>query len=440
MKYTHILADFCTKAWAIREETLIAMRDVLRLQVSGVKWNTTEIRERIDAANEKTGTHAHVGQDFQFLAIEATHGEIEARRGGSAGPSGTVALIPIVGIISHRMNMMGDISGPGGTSIQKLTGQFRQAMQDPNCKAIVFDVDSPGGSVEGVPELAAEILEGRKRKPITAVFNSMGCSAAYWLASAASEVVCTMSGQCGSIGVYMVHQDESKALENEGVKITMIKAGKFKTEGDPSQPLSDEARAAFQSKVDDYYGMFIKAVAQNRSTSQAKVKDGYGEGRSLLAGDAVKANLADRTGTLDDVLAKYGVKSGGAIQMAASTSSPSLEEGKLEVIAAAPVPDDGDGDNDTDKNDPCGCACNACKACTGAPANSKAKTDDMMGCACACNACQACDFNKGAKSVINAPIVNAQLAATAEEQKAAQDAAGDILIALRARRHQLSLH
>jgi signal peptide peptidase SppA len=426
MKYTHILADFCTKAWAIREETLIAMRDVLRLQVTGVKWNAAEIRERIDAANEKTGTHAHIGPEFQFLAMD---GAIEARRGGGS-TSGTVALIPIVGIISHRMNMMGDISGPGGTSIQKLTGQFRQAMQDTNCKAIVFDVDSPGGSVEGVMELASEIFDGRKQKPITAVFNSMGCSAAYWLASAASEVVCTPSGQCGSIGVYMVHQDESKALETEGVKITLIKAGKFKTEGDPSQPLSDEARAAFQGKVDDYYGMFVKGVAQNRGTTQAKVRDGYGEGRSLLAADAVKANLADGIGTLDDVLAKYGVKAG---QMPSPYSSQSSEKSPQ-----AKTPTDNDPDNDDDDNY-CGCDCEPCQACTGAPPHAKAD-EEKTACPCGCNACQACDYGKNAKANIHAPIVNAQLAATPEEQKAAQVAAGAYLAALQNRRRQLSLH
>ena len=211
------------------------------------------------------------------------HRAASPRRAQNSG-GGKVTVIPIVGVISHRASMIAEISGPGaGTSIQKLQEKFRLAVDDPDCRAIVLDVDSPGGSVEGVMELASEIYAGRRQKPITAVCNSMACSAAYWLASAAGEVVITPSGQAGSIGVYMLHQDESEALKKDGIKITIIKAGKYKTEGNPSEPLSEEAYDAFLDKVNDYYGMFVKAVSQHRGASQAAVREGYGQGRSLLA-------------------------------------------------------------------------------------------------------------------------------------------------------------
>lgn len=435
MKYTHILASFCAQAWAIREETLAAMQELIRLQVGGAKWSAEEIQERINLSNEKNGTHAHLEPQMRFLAMdkfddaqaEGMDPTIQGRASGIAGKSGTVALIPIVGIISHRMNMMSQISGPGGTSIQKLTAQFRQAMEDTNCKAIVFDVDSPGGSVNGVMELAAEIYNGRKQKPITAVFNSMGCSAAYWLASAASEVVCSPSGQCGSIGVYMALQDESKALENAGIKITLVKAGKYKTEGDPSQPITDEALAGFQHNVDAFYSMFVKGVAQNRGVAQAKVREGYGEGRSLLAQDAVKANLADRIATLDEVLAKYGVKTGANSQQYAANATDAPN------ATGATRAEDGDDLDET--NTPCGCPCDACKGCTGFPGTkSKAKADDDMSCKCdpPCAACQGHTGQGGAKAVIAA-----QKAATPEEQKEIAAAAGETLANLRRRRMEL---
>ena len=138
----------------------------------------------------------------------------------------------------------------------------------------------------------------------------------------------TPSGQAGSIGVYMMHMDESEALQKEGLKVTLIKAGKYKAEGVGSEPLSDEARAAFQSKVDDYYSMFVKAVAQNRGSSQSKVREGYGQGRMLLASDSVKENLTDRIGTFDEVLGKLGVGGKGSSQTSASTSPemPKTEE------------------------------------------------------------------------------------------------------------------
>jgi signal peptide peptidase SppA len=291
MKYERITAEFYGRAWALPEELLLRMNELLSAQASGVKWSEAEIYDRIANANARSGyeTREHL------MASE--------RRQGRNSGGGKVAVIPIVGIISHRASMIAEISGPGaGTSIQKLQGQFREALQAEDCKEIVFDVDSPGGCVDGVMELASEIYDARKQKPITAVCNSMACSAAYWLAAAAGEVIITPSGQAGSIGVYMVHQDESEALKKDGIKITVIKAGKYKTEGSSSEPLSQEAYDACQDKVNEYYGMFVKAVSQYRGASQVAVRDGYGQGRSLLAADAVKQNLADRIGTFDDIL------------------------------------------------------------------------------------------------------------------------------------------
>jgi signal peptide peptidase SppA len=317
MKYSRIVAEFYRRVWAIREETLISMRDLIHQQSAGMKWSVEEIRERVDASNLASGYVEHESVEPRYLCFDhqdqdryllqpmlvGGNSRSAAKGFGKAAP-GSVAVIPMTGIISHRMSMMSEISGGGGGSTQALTAQFRQALQDPNCKAIVFDVDSPGGSVEGVTELASEIYDARKVKPIIAVANAMACSAAYWLASAASEVVCTNSGNCGSIGVYLLLQDESKALEDEGVKITMLKAGKYKAEGHPSQPLTDEARDFLQGQVDSVYSMFVKAVAQQRGVSQGSVREGMGQGRSLLATDAVKAGLADRVGTFDAEVAR----------------------------------------------------------------------------------------------------------------------------------------
>lgn len=498
MKYSRIVAEFYSLAWALRIETLQGMRELIRQHAfESVRWSAGEIRERIAAANAANGYTPHDRGEARFVTadsfVEGTSPgsspemmratAMEAANGSrNSAPAGSVAVIPIVGIVAHRMNMMGDISGPGGASIQKLTAQFRQALGDGNCKAIVFDVDSPGGSVEGVMELATEIFNARKQKSIVAVCNSMACSAAYWLASAAGELVCTPSGQCGSIGVYMVHQDESKALENDGIKITIIKAGKFKAEGGPSEPLSEEARAAFQSKVDDYYGMFIKAVAQQRGSSQSAVRDGFGQGRSLLAGEAVKARLADRVATLDDVLAKFGVKGSGSSQHSALSSQPEPKAAAAAAQAKLPTDDPNDpNDDDEDDQARCSCACEACKACdykSGAKAclciegcsvngqcpqhgdraerleKLRARThakaaklppddtddgpnddnDDKAKCQCQCEACKACDYKADGAKSLSTPALSA-----AEQQKAESERAGDYLSAIARRRRRLQL-
>jgi signal peptide peptidase SppA len=414
MKYSRIVTEAYRRVWALREETLRAMQDLLCQQSSGVKWSVEEIRERIAAANAASGYLGHDEIEARYLALDGEPLSMQAAGKRNAAAPGSVAVIPMTGIISHRMSMMGEISGAGGGSIQALTAQFRQALEDGNCKAIVFDVDSPGGSVEGVMELAQEIYNARKVKPVTAVCNAMACSAAYWLASAASEVVCTPSGQCGSVGVYMMLQDESEALAKEGIKISILKAGKFKAEGHPSQPLTDEARDFLQGQVDSVYGMFVKAVGQQRGVSQAAVRDGMGQGRSLLAQDAVKANLADRTGTLDDVLEKYGAKK--------RVSGSRAEAGRT---LSAKLPSDPDEEDD-DMNEN---ACSACKACSG----SKACGCGASGCACACDACKACDFkNTTGKALANPPL-------NAEEKKTTEAVAGDYLAAIQHRRRQLAL-
>jgi signal peptide peptidase SppA len=399
MKYARIVAEFHSQVWAIREETLLAMAQLLRRHAyEGERLSAEEIRVRIDQSNLLNGYEPHKRLAASYLAFDDEPLEMQAAGKRVQAPKGSVALIPLVGIISHRMNMMADISGPGGASTQQITGLFRQALEDSNCQAIVFDCDSPGGSVEGVSELATEIYNGRKRKPITACVNAMAASAAYWIASAAKEVVITPSGQAGSIGVYMIHQDESKALEQDGIKVTAIKAGKYKIEGAPWEPLTDEARAAFQTKVDALYSMFLKAVAQNRGDSQANVREGYGEGRCLLAGDAVKQGLVDRIGTLDDVLGKYGVKTSGG----AAACSPEPPQAKSD-------PDDEEEAADRPN------ACKACQGCTAATPCA-CRPNASMSCSCACDACKLCD---------NKPPTNSQ--------------ATDIHTALERRRRMLSL-
>jgi len=313
MLYEHVLSTLYSTAWALREDTLRTIERLLRQRSEGARFSPEQIRERIAEANASNGC-VPITREACFIARGGDNVvPMQGTSGRRAAPAHAVALIPIVGLISQRSSLISEVSGPGvGASTQKLTQQFRWALDDPSVNAIVFDVDSPGGGVPGVPELASEIFEARKQKPIIASVNSMAASAAYWLAAAASLVVIPPSGRAGSIGVYMIHSDESEALKKGGLKISILKAGKFKTEGNPFEPLSDEARAGFMQQINDLYSMFVRSVAEGRGTTSAAVRSGYGQGRDLLGADAVKQNLADRLGTLDDVLATLGIQIGGS--------------------------------------------------------------------------------------------------------------------------------
>lgn len=273
MKRKFVLQAFIETPWAILPNKLAVLEEVVARYVAGEKLDADEIQARI-------------------------HGAIrpESRAVSS------VAVLPLFGTIFPRANMMTDISG--ATSAERFGAQFSELMDDPNIEAIVLDVDSPGGQINGVEELASRIFASRGKKPVVAVANHLMASAAYWIATAADEVVVTPSGEVGSIGVFAAHKDMSKAMEMEGVKVSMISAGKFKTEGNPYEPLAEEARAAIQGRVDEAYDTFINTIARNRGISPDDVRNNFGEGRTVGARQAVKLGMADRVSTLEETISR----------------------------------------------------------------------------------------------------------------------------------------
>lgn len=239
------------------------------------------------------------------LSSSETDEQIQARFAPgqrAAVPSGPgVGVVPIVGPISQRTTILEALFGYG-TSTNSVGAQVKALVADPGVKAIVLDIDSPGGSVFGVQELSELVLAAREVKPVIAMANSLMASAAYWIGAAASEVVASPSAMVGSVGVVVVHMDESKMLEMIGVKPTFITAGKYKAEGDPAQPLSDAARERLQEMVDQYYAAFVGGVARGRGIPVAEVRTSYGQGRLLTAKEALAAGMVDRIATMDETL------------------------------------------------------------------------------------------------------------------------------------------
>lgn len=228
------------------------------------------------------------------------HAELEIatpRATRQAAAERNVQVIPIIGAISNRAHSMGE----GAIQIGR---KIDQAVSDARVDAIVLEMDTPGGSVTGIPELAAKVRAARDVKPVVASANGMMASAGYWIGSQASEVTASPSSEVGSIGVFAVHEDESKWLENEGVVVTEISAGKYKTEGAPWRPLDEGAREFFESRVAEAYDWFVKAVADGRGDSAANVRSGYGEGRVLMAKAAKAASLVDRVETLEETIGR----------------------------------------------------------------------------------------------------------------------------------------
>jgi signal peptide peptidase SppA len=227
------------------------------------------------------------------------------------------AIIPIYGMISQRGSYLASLLGLPDTSCQQVSRDFKRALDDPAISRIVFDVDSPGGSVFGVGELASQIVQARGQKPVVAVCNSTAASAAYWIASACDRVFITPGGQAGSIGVFVRHEDISEKLRMAGLNVSLIVAGQFKVEDHPFGPLTKEAKAATQRQVNAYYEMFTASVARGRHTSPGAVRDGFGKGRALMDSEAVRAGLCDKVATLDEVLRMQAPSKQSTAQIAA---------------------------------------------------------------------------------------------------------------------------
>lgn len=304
MKYAHVLMAVWEERWALQETKLQAILDFLCRQAAGEKFAAEELAARIPQKVERE-TARQVGQ---------------------------VALLPVRGVIANRTSMMSDFSG--GVSNEALGAAFQSAMRNDEIKAIVFDHDTPGGAVSGTDELSGMIFAARGRKPIIAHVNSTSASAGYWLATAADEIVVTPSGSVGSIGVFGVHDDVSAALEKVGVKKTLISAGKFKTAGNPYQALDDETRTRMQARVDASYERFIGTVARNRNVSVKRVRDGFGQGEMVDAEAAVAEGMADRVGTLEETLNRFGASLYGAPASPAAGRASALQQRKRALAAS----------------------------------------------------------------------------------------------------------
>lgn len=272
--YRRSVERVSSSAWAIELGALATIKAILAERASGVRLSEEEIQERI-------GTRAEPDMV----------------------PDGPVSVIRLRGPIVPHAGMIDATSAPLA-SVDELRAEFRDALASEDVKAILFDIDSPGGTVDLIPELAAEIIGARGQKPIVAIANTMAASAGYWILAAADEAVVTPSGMVGSIGVYSAHDDISGMQEKLGVNTTLVSAGKYKVEGNPFEPLTDEAKNEMQAIVDEFYGMFVAGVAKGRGVSPSVVREDFGQGRIVLPSKALEAGMVDRIATFDETLAR----------------------------------------------------------------------------------------------------------------------------------------
>lgn len=264
--------------WAIEPAKLREIQSIYAAHTRGEKIDLAEVEARLQRplANEQQ--------------------EYVIRDGG-------VAVLPIEGVIAAKANLFTRISG--GASAQMLQTQLESAVADPRVRSVILEIDSPGGSIFGTPELAAAVLEMAKVKPIVAVGTGLMASAAYWIASAANAVyISGLTVHAGSIGVVATHSFNPRVAEGT----TEITAGKYKRIASDMAPLTDEGRAYIQQRVDHIYTVFVDAVAQHRGVDAATVLEHMADGRVFVGQQALDAGLVDGVATVDQVAEKLASK------------------------------------------------------------------------------------------------------------------------------------
>ena len=211
--------------------------------------------------------------------------------GESLPKSGNVALIPLKGVITTDGQDLG--WGESGVSSTEIVEFIEEVEKDDQIKAIVFEIDSPGGSAVASKEIADAIRS--TKKPTVAVIRELGASGAYWSASATDHIIADELSITGSIGVLSSYLEFSGLMEKYGVKYQQLTAGKYKDSGSPFKSLSLEEELMFQSKIDKIHQVFIYSVAQNRKIDPIKVKQ-IADGNFYLGMEAKELGLVDELG------------------------------------------------------------------------------------------------------------------------------------------------
>lgn len=232
-----------------------------------------------------------------------------------------VATIPVEGPMFRYADFFTEISG--ATTYGQLATDLRAAVNDPKVHAIILAIDSPGGEVTGLAELAQQIREADASKPVVAYVEGMAASAAYWLASATRQIVALDTALLGSIGARTTIYDQRALVEARGIRVFEIVSSQ--SPGKVSDPATPEGYARIQRTIDALAGVFIAEVARYRGVSEETVLSDFGQGDILIAQAAIDAGMADRLGTYEALHAELEVRGNAPPARSARASAPSQE-------------------------------------------------------------------------------------------------------------------
>ena len=278
-----ILEYMTNQMWAVEPDTLGRMVEIVDRHVAGVKLTG----EQIEAAIGKRDNKAEV-DDSGVGFDDAT----------------ATAIIPVVGVIAKHARMVNGISQPRGTSIETLNKQLAEAVDDSQVESILLHIESPGGSIAGLMDFADDVLEASKVKPVVAFADDLACSAAYWIGSQATQFFANKSALVGSIGVYSLIIDSSKAFDKAGFKMHIVRSGANKGIGAEGVKITDKQVGVIQGIIDANFESFLAAITRGRGANGPGEKQlrKLADGRVFVAADAFDKKLIDGIATFNQVL------------------------------------------------------------------------------------------------------------------------------------------
>lgn len=212
---------------------------------------------------------------------------------------GGVAVIPVTGPLFRHANLLTAICG--ATSYELLAQDFNKALNDPSVSAILFDVDSPGGEVNGCSELADMIYNARGKKPIIAYASGSCCSGAYWIASACDKILAADTAILGSIGVVSIFEKDD---DNKTVEIVSSQSPNKRPDIE-----TEEGKAKIQEHVDALAEVFINKVSAYRDISPKEVITNFGGGDVFVGQNAVRVGLADSLASFEAIISDLNTQS-----------------------------------------------------------------------------------------------------------------------------------
>lgn len=272
-----VLQQLCNRPIAASEDhgRIIASALAGRLNISAYEDSFT----RLDAEEmARIAAGGRASADARRAAKSTSSSTRSARsvRGKTFEQAGSIAVIRVWGTLTRNWGV-----GPysGSTGYDGIEIQLLDAMQDPDIKAVWLDINSGGGAVDGVFDLAELIYQMREKesgKPIWAMAADYAFSAAYCLASACDKVIVPNTGAVGSIGVITLHADITKALESEGIKVTVLRSKPRKARENQYEELDEETAAHIMAQLREIDAIFDETVARNRGISKKAVSETLG--------------------------------------------------------------------------------------------------------------------------------------------------------------------